>query len=129
MFFNNGNGQAMTVVDVCKTPTPAGPVPVPYPNISMNAQAVGNCNDILIVGTPAHNINTQSVPSNGDQAGILGGVLSNTIMGPCQYHTGSTVVKYHGMPATRFTDMRMFNNRNAVGMQTSPSQTKYICLR
>ena len=129
MFFNNANGQTITAVDVCKTPTPAGPVPVPYPNIANNAQAVGHCRSIFIMGTPAHNTNTQSLPTNGDQAGVLGGILSNTIMGPCQYTTGSTIVQYNGAPATRFTDMRALNNRNAFGAQVSPSQTKYICLR
>lgn len=128
MFFNNSIGQATTAVDVCKTPTPA-PVPVPYPNLSNHAQSTASCTRLIVKGSPAHNIGTMQMPTNGDQAGVLGGIVSNTIMGPCEYATGSVNVNYQGLPAARFSDTRMFNTRNAFGAQIAPSQINYMCLR
>lgn len=93
--------------DVCKTPAPPGaPVPIPYPNIAQGATADPSTavQNVLIGGTPAHTTQTIIPMSSGDNAGVVGGVVSGKIMGKCQHLMGANNVLIGGMPATKMTD-------------------------
>lgn len=116
--------------DVCKTPTPAGPVPVPYPNIALTSDAVPNVLMQIIQGMPIHNLMTNSLFSSGNEAGVLGGVVSNVIKGPSQYLTGSTKVFASVMPITKMLSTTAQNGvpPNCVGMTITPSQLKVLVL-
>ena len=127
----NGGGQCMTTgpTDVCKTPSPAGPVPIPYPNITMLTQAQGSsCSSkVKFDGGKAATTDTEISMSSGDEAGTVGGVVSNRFKGPAKFKKGSYKVKVQGKPVVHQTSMIGMNGSNAnmpAGIQTAPSQTK-----
>ena len=130
-------GQNMGTPDVCLTPvpSPAGPVPtpMPYPNTVMIPQVLppSASLNVLISGAPGHNMNSQSPMSNGDNAGVLGGVASSMVMGPCRHTMGSTNVLYGGSPATKMTSMTGQNgaSMNVPGATLAPAQTKVMLMR
>ena len=112
-------GQDMGFPDVCITPAAPSPLPIPYPNIAMGPMAVPNCPTILIMGAPAHNMGTTIPMTNGDNAGVLLGVASGTVMGPSRHLTGAFTVLFHGMPATRLS---------SVSLRVVPSQPLVLIL-
>lgn len=124
-YINNGmSGQDMSPGDVCKTPAPPAPfVPVPYPNTGIRSTAVPTQYTVMILSQPMHTIGTMIPTSQGDQAGSLGGVASNTIMGPVQNTKGSTAMFCSGQPVTRLSDPNTHNLNNAPGMTVAPGQT------
>jgi hypothetical protein len=81
---------------------------------------------VLIDGAPAHNLGTSIPMSNGDNAGTLGGVVSNRFMGQARHTAGATSVLVGGKPATRLTSPTTQNNGNAVGVRIAPSQRKVV---
>lgn len=91
-------GQCMGFPDTCKTPTPGGPVPVPYPNIAMLNQANGgSCASKLKIENQKVLIASSTVTmSSGDEAGSIGGVISNMIKGPAKPKRSSSKVKADG---------------------------------
>ncbi|MDQ0013243.1 hypothetical protein J2W23_001622 [Variovorax boronicumulans] len=76
-------GVGLAFPDVCKTP-PA--LPIPYPNFALGPTALPNAWNILYSGTPVHNMATTTPITNGDNAGVLMGVVLQTVMGPSPYH-------------------------------------------
>lgn len=120
-------GTDMGFPDVCITPaTP--PIPVPYPNIAMGPMAIPNCPNILIMGMPAHNLATTIPMTNGDNAGVMMGVASGTVMGPSRHLTGAFTVLFNGMPASRMTSMSLQNSTNCPGVRLVPSQALLLLL-
>ena len=73
-------GMDLAFPDVCKTPPFA--IPIPLPNIALSVTAVPTVFNQFIVGMPAHNLMTMDAISNGDEAGAMGGVASQLIIGP-----------------------------------------------
>jgi hypothetical protein len=128
MFANSqGGGTDNAGPDACKTPTPGGPQPIPYPvNIAQGATATGAAMRVLFDGAPAHNLGTSIPMSNGDNAGTLGGVVSNRFMGQVRHTAGATTVLVGGKPVTRATSPTASNNGNCVGARTVPSQRKVL---
>jgi hypothetical protein len=128
MFANTqAGGKDVAGPDVCKTPSPGGPIPTPYPtNIAQGTTATGAAMRVLIDGAPAHNLGTSIPMSNGDNAGTLGGVVSNRFMGQARHTAGATSVLVGGKPATRLTSPTTQNNGNAVGVRIAPSQRKVV---
>ncbi len=124
MFMLNTAGAMLnaSVPDVCKTPAGPAVVPVPYPNIGMSVQADPGAivDNVLLVAMPALNIGTTILMTNGDQAGVLGGVASNMIMGEASFVTSSLKVMVGGMPAVRMNDMTMHNSENTMGAAVMP---------
>jgi hypothetical protein len=127
-----GGGQCLGNPDVCKTPAPPAPfVPVPYPNIAMLAQAnPGTCSmKVLVNGQPSFHQGSMILMSNGDQPGVMGGIISSMIMGPASPKMGSSKVKIQGQGQVFLTCMFGQNGTNAncpAGMQIAPSQTKVL---
>jgi len=128
----NEGGQCFAFPDVCKTPTPAGPVPIPYPNIAMLNQASGGTlsSKVKIVGNKAATQDTEITMSSGDEAGSVGGVVSNKIKGPAKFTQGSSKVKIEGKGAAYLGAMvgqnDSSNSNMPVGHQVAPSQVKVI---
>ncbi|WP_221793866.1 DUF4150 domain-containing protein [Oceanobacter mangrovi] len=119
-----------SMLDVCKTPI--GPVitPIPYPNIAISSTAIPNIFNMFTVAMPDHNLMTTTPLSNGDQAGLLMGVVSNMIMGPAQNALGSFKVFKSVMPATKMLSMTVHNGKlpNTVGITMTPSQVKVMIM-
>ncbi|HBT34226.1 MAG TPA: type VI secretion protein, partial [Pusillimonas sp.] len=62
--------------------------------------------------------------SMGDNAGVEGGVVSNTMMGECEFVTASFKVKFEGNPVVRQLDSAKSNKGNTFGALLEPSQVK-----
>jgi len=126
-------GQDFGMPDVCKTPAPPSPspIPVPYPNIAQLLLALPptTCLKVLISFMPAHNMGTTISMSNGDEAGVLGGIASGIIMGSARNLMGSVKVLHGGLPATRMLDPAMQNLSNVpAGRTLVPSQFKVMIM-
>lgn len=126
-------GQDIGMPDVCKTPAPppVGMVPIPYPNMAQLLLALPptTCFKVLISFMPTHNLGTTIPISNGDEAGVLGGVASGIIMGSARNLMGSVKVLYGGLPATRMLDPAMQNLSNVpTGRTLVPSQFKVLIM-
>ncbi|MBN9359573.1 DUF4150 domain-containing protein [Herbaspirillum huttiense F1] len=122
-------GQCMAMPDVCNTPIPpAGPVPIPYPNIAMPMMGNPATTKVMISGMPALTKSSKITMSNGNQAGVNGGVVSGKIMGPAEFIMGSMKVKLEGNPAVRMGDTTKQNDGNAVGAVLVPSQVKVMIM-
>ncbi|UQA59695.1 DUF4150 domain-containing protein [Polyangium aurulentum] len=113
--------------DVCLTPTPA-PVPIPYPNIALGPMGVPAAYNVLFMCTPAHNLATTVVMTNGDNTGVLLGVVSHTVMAPSRHVTAAFTVIVGFAPATRMTSIAVQNMMNCPGVRLVPSQVKVIVL-
>ena len=128
----NGGGQCFAFPDVCKTPTPAGPVPIPYPNIAMLNQASGGTvsSKVKIMGKKAATEATEITMSSGDEAGSVGGVVSNKMKGSAKFKQGSSKVKIEGKGAAYLGAMvgqnDASNSNMPAGHQVAPSQVKVI---
>lgn len=114
----------MGMPDVCKTLVVLVTVPIPYPNIAMSDTAIPVVLNVMIQAMPAHNLMTEVPMSNGDEAGILMGVVSSLIMGPVKHELGSFKVMLAASPATMMTSITGQNGAepNAPGLTLSPSQ-------
>ncbi|MBI3157650.1 MAG: DUF4150 domain-containing protein [Burkholderiales bacterium] len=106
-----------TMPDVCKTPSPGGPVPVPYPNISQSITlAKGTTTVKADRGMMIANKGSEFSLSNGDNAGVAGGVKSSTFMKESTWILYSFDVKMDGKGACRLSDKKFQNHENAVDL-------------
>ena len=120
-------------LDVCKTPAAPSPIPLPYPNMAQVATASGGtCSSkVKIMNQPAVTKDTEIPMSSGDEAGVVGGVVSNCNMGACKFKMASMKVKAEGKGIAHVLSMVAHNGSNAnfpAGMQTVPSQVKVIVM-
>ena len=112
------NGISMaTIPDVCKTPSPAGPVPIPYPNISQSAMLDKGTTTVkadggMMIATKGSEFSL----SNGDNAGVAGGVKSSTFMKESTWILYSFDVKMDGSNACRLTDKKFQNHENTADL-------------
>jgi hypothetical protein len=131
MFANTQmGGMSLGFPDVCLTPipSPAGPIPtpLPYPNIAMGMMGIPAVYVVLFGGAPAENLLTMSPMSSGNEAGVMGGVVSAVFLGPDRYLMGSLKVAVGGMFATRMTSLTLQNSTNCPGISLVPAQVKVI---
>lgn len=129
MFANSQmGGMNLGFPDVCITPVGPVPVPVPYPNIATGMMGVPAAYNVLMGGTPTHNMMTIIPLTNGDNAGVAMGVASGTVMGPSRALTGAFTVLVGGAPVTRMTSMNLQNSTNCPGVTLIPSQLRVLVL-
>ncbi len=116
--------------DICKTIVGPVIVPIPYPNIASTSMAIPNVLNIFITAMPVHNLLTTTPLTNGDNAGVAGGLISQIMMGPSKHLKGSVKVFKSCMPATRMLDPTGQNGMlpNTLGVTLSPSQVKQLIL-
>ena len=126
----SAGGTCMAFPDVCLTPAPPAPapIPIPYPNVGVDPTDTGFVPNVLLTCTPAHNMSTQPVMSNGDNAGVMMGVASGTVMGPTRTVTAAFTVLVGGMPLARLTSITIQNSTNAPGAKIVPSVTNVLVL-
>lgn len=104
-----------TIPDVCKTPSPGGPVPIPYPNISQSITLDKGTTTVKADGgMMIANKGSEFSLSNGDNAGVAGGVKSSTFMKESTWILYSFDVKMDGKNACRLTDKKFQNHENTV---------------
>jgi hypothetical protein len=113
------NGISSIFPDVCKTPAPpAPPVPIPYPNIAKSSDASDTATTVLADGEKIMLKNSVFSTSTGDEAGSVGGVVSNCTKGKAQFIIYSFDIKAEGQNVPRNMDMMKQNGSgsyNAVG--------------
>jgi len=113
--FSNGISTA-TIPDVCKTPSPGGPVPIPYPNIAQSITLSDGTTTVKGDRMMTANKGSKFALSNGDNAGVAGGVKSSTFMKEATWILYSFTVKLQGKGAARFTDKMFHNAENTVNL-------------
>ena len=128
---SKGGGTMFAFPDVCKTPAPPAPspVPIPYPNTGMGMQASSTSTKVQICKKDA--ITTQSeVPrTQGDEAGVAGGMVSGVNMDKVAFKKGSSKVNIEGNPVVLLMSVTGQNGGNAnmpAGQQIAPSQAKVL---
>jgi uncharacterized Zn-binding protein involved in type VI secretion len=111
------NGISMaTIPDVCKTPSPGGPIPIPYPNISQSATLDKGTTTVKADGMMIATKGSEFSLSNGDNAGVAGGVKSSTFMKESTWILYSFDVKMDGSNACRLTDKKFQNHENTADL-------------
>ena len=70
-------GMSLVFPDVCRTPSPVGPVPVPYLNVGRCRDASRGPVTVTCEGRMPMVRAAVYARSSGDEAGTLGGVISN----------------------------------------------------
>lgn len=113
--FSTGISTA-TIPDVCKTPSPGGPVPIPYPNIAQSITLSNGTTTVKGDKAMAANKGSKFALSNGDNAGVAGGVKSSTFMKEATWILYSFDVKMDGKNAARFTDKMFHNAENTANL-------------
>lgn len=118
MFANNNLGVVnLSFPDVCITPPP-----IPYVNIAISVTHIPSQMNVFIGIGIAENLATQGTVSNGDNSGVLMGVVSHIIMGPDRAVLGSFVTFICAIPASRLTSLTIQNLTNGVGLSLTPAQ-------
>lgn len=119
-----------TVPDVCKVPAPpAPPIPTPFPNMAQCAQASKTTTKIKIQNKAVIHKDSEIPRSNGDEPGVLKGLISSTQMDKVTFRMGVSKVKMEGHDAVNHTKPTAHNGMNAnapVGLHSAPSQTKVL---
>lgn len=105
-----------TIPDVCKTPNPAGPVPIPYPNIAQSITLSSGTTTVKGDKMMAAIKGSKFALSNGDNAGVAGGVKSSTFMKEATWILYAFTVKMNGKSACRLTDKMFHNSENAANL-------------
>ena len=105
----DSGGITIAFPDVCKTPTPAGPVPIPYPNIAMSSDTAQGSTTVKMDGNPIMIKSSNFKTSTGDEAGSVGGVVSNTVKGKAEFVNYSFDVKVDGENVPRLLDPMIHN--------------------
>ena len=111
-------GTSPVFPDVCKTPSPGGPIPIPYPNVARSSSASNTATTVKADGNNIMIKKSTFSTSTGDEAGSIGGVVSNCTKGKAQFITYSFDIKAEGQNVPRHFDMMKHNgggSYNAVG--------------
>jgi hypothetical protein len=107
------NGMSMAFPDVCKTPAPpAPPIPIPYPNMGKASDTTGGPTTVKTDGQMPMVKGSTYMMSTGDEAGSIGGIISSTFKGVCEFMLYSFDVKFEGKNACRLGDMMWHNKKN-----------------
>jgi len=130
----NMGGMTTAFPNPCLTPAPpAPPIPVPYPSLGQCATASsGTCSKkVKILNKNILTAKSKVPRTNGDEAGVNGGVASGTFGGPCGRTQSSMKVSVEGNPLV--TNLMMIGSNGSspnapVGSQLAPSQAKVLCM-
>lgn len=128
---SKANGQAFGIPDVCKVPAPGPPgfVPTPFPNFGMIRDATSTADTVLIENKDVVVENSSLPSSKGDQAGSMGGMISQLAGNKVTFKKGSSKVFAKGKAVVHLTIPTSHNGMNAnqpAGIVLIPSQTKVL---
>ncbi len=125
-----GGGMCQATPDVCKVPAPpAPPIPTPFPNMGQLMQATGTSTKVKFFAAEVVTLKSKIPMSQGDEAGVAGGLVSGQNMGPITFKKGSSKVLVEGQACVYQTSVTAHNGNNAnapAGTQQSPSQQKVL---
>lgn len=127
-----GPGMDLGFPDVCITPVGPVPTPIPYPDVAMSVTSAPAAYNVLTVCMPVINQLSMGLVSNGDEPGVMGGVVSHLIDGQADYELGCFTIFVDGPPCQRLTSVTGQNALaklpNAPGMCIVPSQVTVLTL-
>lgn len=118
-------GFGLAPVNIVKLPTM---IPVPLPNLAFTNMTVPATFRHLIQFCPMLTMGGNTFISMGDQAGVLGGIVSQRFMANSRAVTGAFTFLVGCMPVTRLGTVNVQNMMNAPGVQVAPSQFKVVVL-
>ena len=122
-------GMCLGVPDVCNTPAAPSPLPIPYPNLGQLPVAAGFCEKVMILNMPAI-VESSKIPmSQGDEPGVIGGVVSGVNMNEIVFKTYSSKCYAGGKKMVHVIAMTAHNGSSAnmpAGTQTVPSQVMVL---
>jgi hypothetical protein len=123
---STAGGTALGAPDVCNTPSASGVTPITYTNTVQISSATSTSSVVLIENMDTVTTDSSMESSNGDEAGVSGGVVSGRFMGAVDFKAGSSVVAAEDNDVVYQTSVTGHNgsSSNAVGAQLSQSQTK-----
>ena len=127
-----GGGQAFAMPDGCKVPAPpAPPVPTPFPNFAQLNMANGaTCSTkVKILNQPVITKSSEIPRTQGDEAGVAGGVSSGTNMDKAGFKVGVPTVKVEGNDIINQLKTTAHNGASAnapAGTVVAPSQTTVL---
>jgi hypothetical protein len=78
----------------------------------MDSNLADGAASVQIEGNPVANVKSKISTSTGDEAGTVGGIMSNVNKGTCTWKMGSANVKAEGESVVRFLD-QTFHNGNS----------------
>ncbi|QFY41578.1 DUF4150 domain-containing protein [Candidatus Methylospira mobilis] len=123
-------GMNLGFPDVCLTMVGPAPAPIPYPNISMCTMCdpASTGDNMLLDFMPSVHLMSEPLMSQGDDAGVLLGVVSHLIMGPSEFMTGIPNVLIEGFPAQTLLSVTGQNGlaENCPGTTLTPTQLTVI---
>src|SRR5260221_4794598 len=91
-------------IDVCKIPAPPAPfAPAPFPNMVQCAAVSGESGKVKLCNMPALTKSSSWSMSQGDEGGVLKGLVAPFQMSKVEYKDGSGKVKIEGKPAVCLT--------------------------
>ena len=109
-------GMSIAFPDVCKTPAPpAGPIPIPYPNIGKSSDTSNGPKKVTVDKKMPMTKGAKYTMSTGDEAGSVGGVVSSSTKGECEFMLHSFDVKFEGKNVCRMGDPMFHNKKNIMG--------------
>jgi hypothetical protein len=126
-----GGGMCFAFPNVCKTPAAPSPIPIPYPSIGQCSGASGDSctSKVKILNKAVLHKSSEISSTNGDQAGTLKGMVSQTTGDKATYKTSSGKVLVEGNEIVTHLKMVAQNGSNAnspPGTQVAPSQMKVL---
>ncbi len=128
MCFTNTQMMALSIAfpDVCKTPPFAEPIP--YPNLGESTMAIPIVLNQFIECMPIHNILTIVMMTEGDDAGVMGGLISQLDFSIQRHIIGNPKIFSGAMPVTTLLMPTGHNGPlpNMIGITITPSQVKVI---
>jgi hypothetical protein len=113
--------------DTCNTETGSGTAQVAYPNSAAESTGFPAPVNILIGGSPVHNLATMMPPSQGDLPGHSG-VASGTVLGPGNTFVNAQTTLMGALPTKRMSSTGMSNTTNNPTTAITANQLRVIIL-
>lgn len=109
------NDPHLVYPDVCKTPPPPKGAPVPYPNLGLSSDTTAGAITVSVEGNMPMVKSALYSKTSGDEAGVLGGVVSKTLKAEAEFMLYSFDVKFEGRNVCRVGDPMFHNHKNTAG--------------
>jgi hypothetical protein len=106
-----------SVPDVCCIPGPNGKIPLPLMNSAESKNLSGGTVSVKLEGSSVAVMGSMISKSSGDEAGVLGGIVSGKTKGKAITLMFSSDVIFEMRPVIRKSDMAIMNDFNTISLQ------------